>query len=128
MQEFKLERFCLQLCHWICFEICRLFCFCVCPQPETIPLFTHVGKYHVDPIFGDFKDDGTTSDHASAFTQTVDLKGILPDGTAPDALEYRFTYQSLGGGGTNPVTGSMIPGTTVIGQLEYWEWDAGLSL
>ena len=128
VREFKLERFCLQLCHWICSEICRLFCFCVCPQPETIPLFTHVGKYHVDPVFGDFKADGTTSDHGFAFTQTVDLKGILPDGTAPDALEYRFTYQNLGGGGTNPVTGAMIPGTTVIGQLEYWEWDAGLSL
>jgi hypothetical protein len=126
VQEFKIDRYCLQLCHWICGEVCGLLCFCVCPQPETIPLFTHVGNYHVDPIFNDFKADGTTSDHGWAFTQTIDLKGILPDGTAPDALEYRFTYQNLGGGGVNPITGAMIPSATVIGQLEYWEWDSTL--
>ncbi len=128
IRELKIERYCVQLCHWLCYETCRLFCFCVCPQPETIPLFTHVGNYHVDPLYNDFRADGTTSDHGWAFTQTIDLKGILPDGTAPDALEYRFTYQNLTSGGTNPITGAMIPSTTVIGQLEYWEWDAGLSI
>lgn len=131
IREFKAERYCLQLCHWLCYEICRRFCFCVCPEPETIPLFTHVGNYHVapyfvsaaDPAHHDFAADGATTDHGFAFSTTVDLKGILPDGTAPDALEYRFTFRNLSGGGTNPITGPMIPGSTVIGQLEYWEFN-----
>jgi hypothetical protein len=118
IRENKLERFALQLCHWICYTVCRRFCLCVCPPVTTIPLFTHVGNYHVDPIYNNFTAAGTTFDHGWAFTQTVDLKGILPDGQAPDALEYRFTYQNLGGGEANPITGAMIP-ATVIGQLEY---------
>ncbi len=124
VREYKLERYCLQLCHWICFAICHRFCICVCPPPTTVPLFTHVGKYRVPDVYGDFNANGTTSDHGFAFTQTIDLKGILPDGQALDAYEYRFTYKNNGGGGTNPILAPMVP-ATVIGQLEYWEYVAG---
>jgi hypothetical protein len=124
IRELKLERFCLQLCHWLCFEMCELFCQCVCPEPETIPLFTHVGMYRVDPIWNDFTGDGTTTAGNLAFTLDIPLIGILPDGTAPDAMEYRFRVEKYPlGGGPQDVTAAMIK-PTVIGQLEYWEWDS----
>jgi hypothetical protein len=122
VKEFKAVEYCHQLCHWLCYELCRWFCICICPKPETLPLFTHVGKYHVDP--SDFNADGTTKAEGFAFTGTVDLIGIIPDGSAADAFEYRFTCQKLGGANpVIPITGAMVP-PTVIGQLEYWYWDA----
>ena len=126
VQQFEIEPYCLQLCHWLSFVICNRFCICVCPQPETIPLFTKVGKYHVDPIYGDFQANGTTTVGGYAFSTTVNLNGIVPDGTAPDALEYRFTFEMPPGGPAIPVTGLMIPASTIIGQLEYYHWDTTL--
>lgn len=124
VREFEIERFCIQWCHWLCYEICRRFCFCVCPPPGTIPMFTHVGMYRVDPIWNDFTADGTTTAGDFGFTGTIPLIGILPDGTAPDSLEYRFRTEKYPlGGGPNDVTAAMIQ-PTVIGQLEYWDWDA----
>jgi len=126
VKELQLERFCLQLCHWLCFEMCRLFCRCVCVEPETIPLFTHVGIYRVDPIWNDFTGDGTTTAGDLAFTLDIPLIGILPDGTAPDAMEYRFRTEKYPlGAGPQDVTAAMIK-PTVIGQLEYWAWDSTL--
>jgi hypothetical protein len=116
----KLEPFCLQLCHWICFAICRRFCICVCPPAPTIPLFTHVGQYKITT---NFTADGTTTVGNLAFTSTIPLIGILPDGTAPDALEYHFRFEKypLGAGPTD-IDASMIPATR-IGELEYKEWN-----
>src|SRR5205085_1730679 len=34
VNELKLQRFALQLCHWICTLRCRLFCIIVCPPIE----------------------------------------------------------------------------------------------
>lgn len=125
VKEAQLERFCIQLCHWICYELCRLFCICVCPEPATIPLFTHVGTYRVLPVWNDFTADGTTTAGGLAFTSTIPLRGILPDGTAPDALEYRFRFEKYPlGGGPADVTSAMIA-PTVIGQLEYWAFIGG---
>src|SRR5262245_21202773 len=76
--ELGLKRYCLQLCHWLCFRRCRRFCILVCPPIDTIPLFTHVGAYHVDPIYGDFQADGTTTAGGYAFTRDIPLIGILP--------------------------------------------------
>jgi hypothetical protein len=124
VKEFKLERFCFQLCHWICFAICRRFCFCVCPPAPTIPLFTHVGQYKLTT---DFAADGTTAAGGLAFTQVIPLIGIMPDGAAPNALEYRFRTEKYPlGGGPQDVTGAMIP-VTRIGELEYKRWDVGLN-
>lgn len=129
VKQFEIGEYCYQLCRWLSYEVCHRFCICICPQPETIPLFTKVGQYHVAPIFGDFQPDGTTTVGRYAFSTTINLNGILPDGTAPDALEYRFTYVNLGiGGSPAPITGTMIPATSIIGQLEYYYWDSGLSI
>ena len=68
IRRLELGRFCIQLCHWLCFLRCRLFCRISCPPIDTIPLFTHVGLYHVDPFYGDFQADGTTTAGRFAFT------------------------------------------------------------
>jgi len=124
VKQLEVAPFCLQLCHWICFSICKQFCICVCPQAPTIPLFTHVGQYKITT---DFTADGTSTAGNLAFTSTIPLIGIMPDGTAPDALEYHFRYEKYPlGGGPADVTSGMIPASR-IGELEYFEWNAGLS-
>jgi hypothetical protein len=110
-------------------------CFCVelCidqPPPDDgnpIPLFTNVGQYRVDPIYNDFTSDGLTTVDNLAFTGTIPLIGILPNGSAPDALEYHFEvaqYDATGTvlGAVSDVDQSMIA-PTIIGQLEYFDWD-----
>ncbi|MGD0786581.1 MAG: hypothetical protein ABR898_01265 [Terracidiphilus sp.] len=127
VDKYDVGAYCLQLCRWVTFEVCTRFCFCICPQQETIPLFTKVGQYHVATSFNDFQPNGTTTVGGYAFSTTVNLNGIIPDGTAPDPLEYRFTYVNLAIGGTPiPITGTMIPATSIIGQLEYYYWDTSL--
>jgi hypothetical protein len=128
VKEFRLERFCLQLCHWLCGFVCRGFCVYVCPPGSTIPLFTRVGQYHVDPVaYNDFTADGTTTAGGYAFTGTIPLIGLLPDGSAPQALEYRFRVAKYPGpGALQDVDAGMIA-PTKIGELEYWAWDAMLS-
>lgn len=132
VERLKLQRYCIQLCHWICGLRCRRFCILVCPPVDTIPLFTHVGSYRVDPMWGDFQADGTTTAGGYAFTRTIPLRGIMPDGTAGEAYEYHFRvapYTSLGPpalGPTQDVDASMIPATN-IGELEFWYWNATLT-
>jgi hypothetical protein len=127
VDEYEIGPYCFQLCRWLSYEVCSRFCYCVCPLPETIPLFTKVGKYHVATVFNDFQANGTTTVGGYAFSTTINLNGILPDGTAPDPLEYRFTYVNLAVGGTpTPIAGVMIPPTSIIGQLEYYYWDTTL--
>jgi hypothetical protein len=121
----KGERFAQQLCHWVCYLVCRRLCLCVCPPPELIPLFTSVGNYSVDPSDGHFAADGTTSVGNLAFTGAIPLNGLLPDSPAVDPIEYRFMVTKLPGGPPQPLTAAEIGGT-VIGQLEFWEWDPTL--
>ncbi|HYI41952.1 MAG TPA: hypothetical protein VE053_16710 [Allosphingosinicella sp.] len=122
VKRHKAERFVHQLCHWVCYLVCHRLCICICPPPGVIPLFTHVGQYRVDPFYGDFAADGTTTAGRLAFTATIPLLGLLPDSPAGDPVEYRFTVENLAGGGAQPLTADEIQGTT-IGQLQFWEWD-----
>ncbi len=112
-------------------------CFCVrlclkgAPPPppgNPIPLFTHVGHYRVDPIYSDFTSDGLTTAGNLAFTDSIPLIGLLPNGNSPDALEYHFRWGEYDPSGTTlgPVTdldASRIA-PTVIGQLEYFDYDS----
>jgi hypothetical protein len=111
-------------------------CFCVrlCTEGggdgtgNPIPLFTNVGQYHVDPIYGDFTADGLTTPGNLAFTDTIPLIGLLPNGSAPDALEYHFQWGEYNPAGTilGPVTDMDVTkiAPTIIGQLEYFDWDS----
>jgi len=120
VKQLEIAPFCLQLCHWICFSICKLFCKCVCPPISTIPLFTHVGSYKITT---DFTADGTTTSGNLAFTTTIPLIGIMPDGTAPDALEYHFRYEKYPlGGGAADIPSAWIPASK-IGELEFLAWN-----
>lgn len=113
-------------------------CFCIelClkeappTKPPTIPLFTNVGIYHVDPSYGDFTSEGLTSAGKYAFTDTIPLIGILPDGQSPKAYEYRFRFAEYDPSGTtlgpiSDVLKDMIA-PTIIGKLEYWKWNSVL--
>ncbi len=121
VEELKLGRFCYYVCHWICYFHCDVFCRLICPPAPTLPLFTHVGNYKITTHF---TADGTTTVGNYAFTETIPLIGILPDGSAPDALEYRFRTEKYPlGGGPQDVTATMIPASR-IGELEFKRWDA----
>jgi len=127
VKEFQLERYCLQLCHWLCAFVCRGFCVYVCPPGSTIPLFTRVGQYHVDPVaYNDFTADGATMAGGYAFTGTIPLIGLLPDGSAPQPLEYRFRVAKYPGPGPLQDVDAGMVAPTRIGELEYWAWDAAL--
>ncbi len=127
----KLQPYCIQLCHWICALRCRRYCILVCPPPDTTPLFTHVGIYAIPTISssGDFAPDGTTTTRL-AFTKEIPLEGVLPDGQAIQAYEYRFLVDPAASPpttATTPVLGTTILPTT-IGQLEFWAYDNTLSI
>jgi len=100
-------------------------------KPDPIPLFIHVGDYDVhsaNPALSDFDlTDGTTKSGGYAFTDTIPLRGILPDGYASDPVEYRFRFAKyqVPGPGLGPiqnVDAGMIPQTR-IGMLEFWGWN-----
>ena len=95
---------------------------------NPIPLFTHVGQYRVDPINHDFTPDGLTTAGNLAFTDTIPLIGLIPNGSAPAPLEYHFRvaeYDPTGTilGAVSDMDPAMIS-PTVIGQLEYFDWNA----
>ena len=118
VRRFRLEPYCWQLCGWVSSSICYGFCIRICPPPgDVTPLFTKVGCYLVGPPVSDFNANGTTTVGALAFTGTIPLIGLIPDGTAPDALQYRFTYQQVSPtpGAVTAITGAMAatPGSTV---------------
>ena len=76
-------------------------CFCIdfCVKRPDVPntyvpaLFTHVGSY---AIAGGFDGQGFTNDaQKNAFTGSLPLIGIVPGGTASNAMEYRFKVKNL---------------------------------
>jgi hypothetical protein len=105
--------------------LCFGFCIRVCTPPgDVTPLFTKVGCYLVGPPVSDFNANGTTIVGDLAFTKTIPLIGLIPDGTAPQALKYRFTYQQISPtvGAVTSITGAMVS-PTVIGTVEYQFWN-----
>lgn len=122
VNKLELKPFCHQLCHWLCRLSCRRFCLCVCPPIDTIPLFTHVGGYRVDAVYGDFQADGTTTSGGYAFTRVIPLIGILPGWESSSTYEYRFRIAKYPGLVAVDVDATMIS-ATVIGQLEFRYWN-----
>lgn len=106
-------------------------CFCVdlCiqtdvpPPPDTTaePQFTHVGSY---AIASDFTPAGYTVSQNLAFTGTIPLIGILPNGGAsPQEYRFRFGEYDPSGSTLGPlqnVEAGMIP-PTKIGALQFWQ-------
>jgi hypothetical protein len=113
--KLELDRFAVQLCHWICGLHCGLLCRRVCP-PVLQPWFTQVGHFgiyaDIDPGTG-LTNKGLAfaglSFHGGpgfAFSGCLELRGFCPvtspiDGTA---MRYRFLLAGTG----QPLTGSRI--------------------
>jgi len=136
VKELKLERFCIQLCHWFCFFRCRIFCHCVCPPPPVRPWFTKVGYFD---IYADI--DGTTGKTNKslpyagltygggpdfAFYHCLELRGFCP-ATSPVfsgvAMRYRFTYDD--GSGPLPITGDKVCTIEVGTRQISWPQNLG---
>lgn len=95
VEEFKLARFCIQLCHWVCFVRCRLFCTRVCPPVGLFPEFTSIGVYdYATDIHSTAPGSGLTIADKRAFYSTMRLNGILPEKLSGVAMEYRFEFQT----------------------------------
>ncbi len=129
--KLKLERFCIQLCHWLCFFRCNVYCRCVCPNPALQPWFTKVG--HFD-IYADI--DGTTGKTNKAlsysglsygggpnfaFFSCLELRGFCPT-TSPAfpgvAMRYRFTTDD--GSGPSPITGDKVCNADLGSRFIDW--------
>lgn len=95
------------------------------PPVPTIPMFTKVGSYRIDPVDNHFNSDGTTAAGDLAFTGTIPLVGIMPDPLSPDAVEYRFLVAALPAGPI--VVDATKMGATLIGELQYFAWDTTLA-
>lgn len=128
VEELKLQRFCIQLCHWICFVRCRRFCIIVCPPIFNHPWFTHVGDF---AIYGDFDTGTGLTNKAQAghggpdygFFGCNKLRGFCPK-TSPAfpgaPMAYRFLYQE-GAATPVPITGGLV--CEVLVGSRYVMWD-----
>lgn len=123
VKEFQVERFCLQLCHWICFAICRRFCICVCP-PSLFPQFTSIGGYdYLTNINSALLGNGLTIGDNRAFFNTLRLNGILTQTLGGLPMEYRFETAPTDAAGN--LTGPWTPvlpaqiGKTLLGHWEH---------
>ena len=127
--EFKLQRYCIQLCHWICSVRCRRFCICV---PLALqPWFTRVGQFDI------YADIDATSGKANkivlgvggngyAFYGCLELRGFCPvDSPAfPGvAMKYRFLYDK--GGGPLPITGNLVCPVAAGSRIISWPQNVG---
>jgi hypothetical protein len=86
----------------------------------TIPMFTKVGSYRIDPLDAHFTAAGTTTVGDLAFTGDIPLIGIMPDPLSPDAIEYRFLVDGT------PFSDTQM-GPTMIGELQYFAWNPIIS-
>jgi hypothetical protein len=121
--ELKLERFCIQLCHWLCFLRCRRFCIPVCPPEPLFPQFTSIGVYDYLPdINSALGGNGLTLADNRAFFQTLRLNGILTQTLGGQPMEYRFETRP-----TDAAGNAMGPWTPVlpaqIARTEIGKWE-----
>ena len=123
--ELKLQRYCLQLCHWLCVLRCRRFCRLVCPPIFNHPWFTHVGDFD---IYGDI-DPGTGLTNKAhghggpnfGFFGCLKLRGFCPK-TSPAfpgaPMAYRFLFQQ--GGSTTAIAGGFVCEVLVGSRYTLW--------
>ncbi len=134
VKELRLERFCIQLCHWLCYLSCGWFCRCVCPDPRWNPLFTHVGNFAIYANI-DYTGTGRTSVGLTGystlyydggpdfgFTSCLELRGFCPvtwpypGGTL---MRYRFLYEYPSGNRV-AITGNLVCAVTVGTRYITW--------
>src|SRR3954469_1551522 len=133
VKELRLERFCVQFCHWVCFLRCHLFCVCVCP-PRTIAAFTKIGKYFYDsdiyshPGTANPGHTGLTIADARAFYSVLRLNGGLSPVDGAPLIEYRFQTRptdEFGGAPPPPAWNAVTPdqiAPTNIGSFDRFNF------
>lgn len=125
IQELQLQRFAIQLCHWICFLRCRRFCRLVCPPIFDHPWFTHVGDFD---IYGDIDPaSGLTNKSLGhggpdfGFFGCLSLRGFCPK-TSPGfpgaSMAYRFLFKV--GTTETPITGGFVCEVLVGSRYTFW--------
>lgn len=123
VRKLELQRFCLQLCHWICTVRCRRFCVLVCPPPSLYPQFTSIGGYdYLTDINSGLHGNGLTVADSRAFFNTLRLNGILTQTLGGLPMEYRFETITTDKDG-NP-TGAwtpVLPAQIAKTQIGHWE-------
>jgi hypothetical protein len=128
IEALKLERFCLQFCHWICTLRCRGFCIWICPPIFYHPWFTHVGDFGV---MSDFAPGTGLTNKAQAghggpdfgFFGNLTLRGFCPhdDPANPgQAMSYRFLFQPAGAAAATPVTAGFVSEVLVGSRYTLW--------
>ena len=125
VEELGLQRFCVQLCHWLCFVRCRRFCILVCPPIFNHPWFTHVGDF---AIYADI-DSGTGLTNKAhghggpeyGFFGCLKLRGFCPKHSPAfpgQPMAYRFIFQH--DGSTTPITGGFVCDVLVGSRYTFW--------
>lgn len=127
--EFKLQRYCIQLCHWVCSLRCRRFCICL---PLALqPWFTRVGLFDI------YADIDSTSGEANksvlgvggnkfAFFGCLELRGFCPTDSPAFpgvAMKYRFLYDK--GSGPLPITGNLVCPVAAGSRIINWPQNVG---
>lgn len=89
--ELKLQRFCIQLCHWVCALRCHVLCRCVCP-PLTEAFFTHIGAlaYAGPAVLASHANGNGLTAGNRAFFNTLRLNGDLSVVDGAPLVEYGF--------------------------------------
>jgi len=132
VKELKLERFALQLCHWICGWRCTLHCRLVCPDPHYYPWFDAIGDFgiyaDIAPATGltNAAKFGTGGNHGGpdfAFFGNLSLHAFCPkeDPANPgQRMSYRFLFKRQGDPGPTPITGGFVAPVRVGSRLALW--------
>jgi len=134
VKELKLERFALQLCHWVCGWRCRWFCRLVCPDPQLQPLFRAIGDFRIHTDI----DPGTGLTNKQRWNLNVGLHGgpnygffgnlalrascPLDDPANPgQKMSYRFLFQRPGDPNPIPITAGFVSEVYVGDRLILWK-------
>jgi len=123
VEELKLQRFCIQLCHWVCFLRCRRFCIWVCRPVGLYPQFTAIGGYeYLTDVDSIPPGSGLTIADNRAFYSTMRLNGILTQTLGGQPMEYRFEVRTTNATGspTGPWT-PVPPAQIAKTQIGLWE-------
>jgi hypothetical protein len=138
VRKLKLQRFCIQLCHWICFLRCRRFCLIVCPGLR--PEFTSIGGIdYLTQIHSAVPGSGLTIAGNYAFTDLAEgfmdkpvaslrLNGVLPEKLSGAPMEYRFEFAPTKSDGTfvGPWT-PVVPAQIAPTLIGHWQPLFGLT-
>jgi hypothetical protein len=119
--ELRLQRYCIQLCHWLCFLRCRRFCIVVCPP--VYPWFSQIGTYdYTSDINSGTGGNGLTVSGGYAFFLTMRLNGALAPSLGGDPYEYRFEVVKTDASGTPSGSWTpVLPAQIAATQIGVWQ-------